>query len=193
MHRDTALAPEVWERIPPEAQASIRALQARVGAWEETGQRVHATSRQVEATVHQVRAPRQQHSRPSSRPPSRDPPQALGPRPRREPSGRRPGGQPGHEGQTRALLPVEAGDGLIAVKPARCPRGQPPWQGAAPQPQRQHVPEIPAVRPVVTEYQRQRLVCPAWGDAMRPAVPAGVPAGGFGPRVQAITALCAGA
>jgi transposase len=31
------------------------------------------------------------------------------------------------------------------------------------------------------------------GEATRAEVPAGVPAGGFGPRVQAITALCTGA
>ena len=39
---------------------------------------------------------------------------------RRGPSGRRPGGQPGHEGQTRALVPVEAVDVVIPLKPVRC-------------------------------------------------------------------------
>ncbi len=29
MHSETCLSPEVWERIPPEAQAYIRALEAR--------------------------------------------------------------------------------------------------------------------------------------------------------------------
>lgn len=31
------------------------------------------------------------------------------------------------------------------------------------------------------------------GEATRAELPAGVPSGGFGPRVQAITALCTGA
>jgi transposase len=193
MHSETPLSQEVWERIPPEAQAYIRALEARVGALEETVQRLQAAIQQVEATVQQVREQLQQNSRTSSRPPSSDPPQALGQRPRREPSGRRPGGQPGHEGQTRALLPVEEVDAVIPVKPAPCPRCQHPLQGADPQPQRHQVTEIPAVKPVVTEYQLHRLVCPACGEATRAAVPAGVPAGSFGPRVQAITALCTGA
>src|SRR4029434_9892779 len=94
---------EIWEHIPPEAQVYIRALESRVAA--------------LEATVQLLREQVQQTSRPSSRPPSSDPPQALGQRPRREPTGRRPGGQPGHAGQTRVLLPVEAVDGIIPVKP----------------------------------------------------------------------------
>ena len=171
--------PEIWERIPPEAQAYIRALESRVAA--------------LEATVQQLREQVQQTSRTSSRPPSSDPPQALGKRPRREPTGRRPGGQPGHEGQARALVPVEEVDVVVPVKPERCHHCQHLLQGEDPQPQRHQVTEIPPVKPVVTEYQLHRLVCPACGEETRAEVPAGVPTGGFGPRVQAITALCTGA
>ena len=173
------LPPEIWERIPPEAQAYIRALESRVAA--------------LEATVQQLREQVQQTSRTSSRPPSSDPPQALGQRPRREPTGRRPGGQPGHEGQARALVPVEEVDVVVPVKPERCHHCQHLLQGEDPQPQRHQVTEIPPVKPVVTEYQLHRLVCPACGEETRAEVPAGVPTGGFGPRVQAITALCTGA
>ena len=169
----------MWERLPPEAQAYIRALENRVAA--------------LEATVQQLREQVQQTSRTSSRPPSSDPPQALGKRPRREPTGRRPGGQPGHEGQARALVPVEEVDVVVPVKPERCHHCQHLLQGEDPQPQRHQVTEIPPVKPVVTEYQLHRLVCPACGEETRAEVPAGVPTGGFGPRVQAITALCTGA
>ncbi len=171
--------PEIWERIPPEAQAYIRALENRVAA--------------LEATVQQLREQVQQTSRTSSRPPSSDPPQALGKRPRREPTGRRPGGQPGHEGQARALVPVEEVDVVVPVKPERCHHCQHLLQGEDPQPQRHQVTEIPPVKPVVTEYQLHRLVCQACGEETRAEVPSGVPTGGFGPRVQAITALCTGA
>jgi transposase len=193
MHSETRLWQEVWERIPPEAQAYIRALEARVAALEEGVQGLQAAIQQLEATVHQVREQLQQTSRTSSRPPSSDPPQALGQRPHREPGGRRPGGQLGHEGQTRALLPVEAVDVVIPVKPQRCCRCQHPLPGEDPQPQRHQVTELPPVQPVVTEYQLHRLVCPACGEATRAELPAGVPVGEFGPRVQAITALCTGA
>ena len=173
------LPPEIWERIPPEAQAYIRALESRVAA--------------LEATVQQLREQVQRTSRTSSRPPSSDPPQALGQRPRREPTGRRPGGQPGHEGQARALVPVEEVDVVVPVKPERCHHCQHPLQGEDPQPQRHQVTEIPPMKPVVTEYQLHHLVCPACGEETRAEVPTGVPTGSFGPRVQAITALCTGA
>jgi transposase len=55
------------------------------------------------------------------------------------------------------------------------------------------VAEIPPVKPVITEYQLPRLICQACGAATGAALPAGVPPGEFGPRVQAITALCTGA
>ena len=121
MNSEPLLSPDIWERIPPEAQAYIRALEARVAA--------------LEAMVQQLREQRQQPSRPSSRPPSSDPPHALAQRPRREPSGRRPGGQPGHEGHARGWVPGEQGDVVVPVKPARCRRCQQPRQGEDPQPQ----------------------------------------------------------
>jgi hypothetical protein len=69
MHSEPPFSPEGWERLPPEAQAYIRALEARGGALEETGQRLQAAMPQWEATGHQVREQRQQTSRTSSRPP----------------------------------------------------------------------------------------------------------------------------
>jgi transposase len=179
MDSQLPLPPDIWEGTPPEAQAYIRALEGRVAA--------------LEATVRELREQVQQSSRTSSRPPSSDPPQALGKRPRRGPTGRRPGGQPGHEGQARGMLPVEVVDVVVSVKPEHCHHCQHLWWGEDPQPQRHQVTEIPAVQPVVTEYQLHRLVCPACGEETRAKMPVGVSTGGFGPRVQAITALCTGA
>ena len=179
MNREPLLPPDLWEGLPPEAQADIRALEARVAA--------------LEAMVQQLREQRQQTSRTSSRPPSSDPPQALAKRPRRALGARRPGGQPGHEGHARGLGPGEQVDVVVPAKPERCQRCQPPLQGEDPQPLRHHVTEIPPVKPVITEYQLHQLVGSACGAATRAEVPSGVPTGGFGPRLQAITALCTGA
>ncbi len=186
MNTERPFSQELWEQTPAAVQDYIRALEARVAALEAVVQR-------LEATVQHVTERLQQDSRTSSRPPSSDPPQATLKRPRGEPSGRRPGGQPGHEGQTRALVPVEEVDVVIPIKPVRCPRCQHPLQGEDSQPQRHQVTELPPVRPVVTEYQLQQLCCPACGAVTRADLPVGVPPGGFGPRVQAITALCTGA
>jgi transposase len=179
MNANLPFPQELWEQTPVEVQAYLRALEARVVA--------------LEASVQHLTERLQQDSRTSSRPPSSDPPQATTKRPRHEPSGRRPGGQPGHEGQARALVPATAVDVVRPVKPERCQRCQHPLHGEDPQPERHQVTEIPPVPPVVTEYQVHRLLCPACGEATRAALPAGVPMGGFGPRVQAIAALCTGA
>ena len=82
---------------------------------------------------------------------------------------------------------------VILHRPERCARCQCPLDGADGQPQRHQVTDIPAVKPRVTEYQRHRLVCTVCGAVTRAEWPAGVPRGGFGPRVQAITAWWTGA
>src|SRR5262252_8149358 len=171
--------PELWEQTPVVVREYIRALEARIAA--------------LEATVQRLLERLQQDSHNSSRPPSSDPPPALGKRPRRGPSGRKRGGQPGHPGQTRAVVPIEAVHTVVPVKPQQCPRCQHPLYGEDPRPQRHQVTELPPVQPVVTEYQLHRLRCPACGVPTRAALPVGVPTGGFGPRVQAIVALCTGA
>jgi transposase len=186
MNANCPFSQAVWDQTPAAVQDYIDALEVRVAALEQTVQR-------LEATVQHLTEHVQQTSRNSSRPPSSDPPQVSGKPSRREPSGRRPGGQPGHEGHTRALVPVEEVDVVVPVTPERCHHCRHPLWGEDPQPQRQQVTEIPLVKPVVTEYQLHRLICPVCGEATRAELPAGVPAGGFGPRLQATTALCTGA
>jgi transposase len=185
MDAQPPLPAEIWEHTPPAAQAMILTQAAALA-------QLRAEVAQLKVTVEELAQRLGRNSRNSSQPPSADPPQTP-PRPRHEPSGRRAGGQPGHAGQARTLLPVEAVDVVIPVKPVPCLHCQHPLQGADPQPQRHQVTEIPRVTPVVTEYQLHRLVCAACGEVTRAEVPVGVPRGGFGPRVQAITALCTGA
>src|SRR3954464_12103102 len=92
------LPSEIWDATPAAAQTLILTLQARV--------------RELEARLGQ-------DSSNSSRPPSADPPQAPV-RPKAPPSGRKRGGQTGHRGVFRRLLPVEQGDEIVPVLPERC-------------------------------------------------------------------------
>lgn len=179
MNTTPPFPPELWEQTPLAVREYIRTLEARVAA--------------LEATVQQLLERLQQDSHNSSRPPSSASPHAMRPRSRRVPRGRKRGGQPGHPGQTRALVPMEEVETVTPVKPPQCHRGQYPLQGDDPQPYRHQVTEVPLIRPVVTEYQLHRLLCPACGTPTRAPLPRGVPPGGFGPRVQAIVALCTGA
>src|SRR5262245_44911472 len=121
--------PEWWEQTPLAVQEYIRTLEVRVA--------------ELEATVQRLLERLQQDSHHSARPPASDPPHAMRPRPRRVPSGRKRGGQPGHQGQSRALVPIVEVDTVVPVKPRQCRRCQPPLQGEAPQPSRHQVTELP--------------------------------------------------
>src|ERR671925_1186198 len=143
MDAHTPLPPELWEHTPPAAQEMILAQAAALA-------QLRAEVAQLKATVEELAQRLGRHSRNSSQPPSADPPQMT--RSRRARGGRCPGGQPGHEGQSRALVPVEEVDVVIPVKPVQCPRCQQPLQGDDPQPQRHQVTEIPPVKPLVMEY-----------------------------------------
>ena len=59
----------------------------------------------AQAEIADLKAQLAQNSRNSSRPPSADPPCEI--RLKSEPTGRKPGGQPGHVGVTRKLLPPD--------------------------------------------------------------------------------------
>src|SRR5918992_2270269 len=161
MKTRTALPADIWEQTPPEAQAYIQVLEARVAALEDT---IAALQEQLNQT-----------SRNSSRPPSSDPPSS--PRPKRPRSKRRRGGQPGHPGQTRRLIPVEEVDEVVPLKPEQCQGCQAPLSGDDPTPFRHQVIEIPPIEPVITEYQWHQLRCPVCGETTRAPWPAGVPSG----------------
>src|SRR5215468_4609567 len=179
-----ALRHEVWAWTPPEAQAYIRALEARV---ETLTSMVHALQEQVGTLQEQLH----QTSQNASRPPSSDPPQHQ--RPHRPRGQRRRGGQPGHPGHTRTLIPVEDVDEVVVIKPEQCAHCQGPLSGDDPKPWRHQVIELPPIQPVVTEYQWHQLWCAACGEVTRAPWPAGVPSGTYGPRVQATVALYTGA
>ncbi|MGH3996651.1 MAG: DUF6444 domain-containing protein, partial [Pseudonocardiaceae bacterium] len=76
-------------------------------------------NRRLEARVGELEQRLNRSSRNSSLPPSQDPP-STPPRPRQPDSGRRRGGQPGHEGKNRPLLPLERVDQVVEHWPERC-------------------------------------------------------------------------
>ncbi len=178
-----ALPPNIWEQTPPEAQAYIRALEARLSALESMVEVLQEQNRAFQEQLNQT-------SRNSSRPPSSDPPSSQ--RPKRPRGKRRRGGQPGHPGHTRPLIPVEGVDEIVPLKPEQCRGCQAPLEGDDPAPFRHQVIEIPPIRPVVTEYQWHQLVCPDCGETTRAPWPEGVPSGTYGSRVHATVALCTG-
>src|SRR5665648_598608 len=151
-------------------------------------------NRRLEARVAELEQRLSRSSRNSSLPPSADPPSAA-PRPRRPGSGRERGAQPGHKGRSRPLLALERVDELIEHWPERCSSCARPFQEeeriAVAAPQRHQVCELPAIAVWVSEHRLHRLRCPACAAETRAKLPAGVPPGAFGPRLQAAGATLA--
>jgi transposase len=130
-------------------------------------------------------------SRNSSQPPSQDPP-GTPPRRGKDPSGRKPGGQPGHEGKGRPLLPAWAVDEFVDHWPSECGCGHVFAESelvAVGQPARHQVEELPPIHVVVTEHRCQRVCCPDCGARPRGQLPAGVGQSTFGPRFHAAIAV----
>jgi len=163
------------------------ALLLRVGELVEANRRLEARVAELEQRLNRS-------SRNSSLPPSQDPPSAP-PRPQRGGSGRGRGGQPGHEGRSRRLLPLDQVDEVFEHWPERCHAcarffGEDERLDAA-APQRQQVAELPPIAVRVSEYRLHRLRCPACSAETRAALPAQLPRGAFGPRLQAAIATLA--
>lgn len=77
----------------------------------------------------------------SSNPPSSDSPSVKRVLP--QPKGRKPGGQPGHSGHQRDLLPLERVSKVVELKPSECRRCCHWLHGKDPTPWRHQVAEIP--------------------------------------------------
>lgn len=131
------------------------------------------------------------NSQNSSTPPSQDPPGAPE-RKRPDPSGRSQGAQLGHRGKGRKLLPAEAVDRVVDHRPRRCGCGRRFEEGEEVGPPARHqITELPEIAVAVTEHRLHRRLCPGCGKATRAELPAGVPAGAFGPRLEAAVATLA--
>jgi len=165
----TGLRVEDWANTPPAVRAWVRVLEQRLARLEE---RLNQTSRN------------------SSKPPSSDPPTLS--RPARSPSGRKTGGQPGHQGHGRELKRVEQVDRIVDAKPAACGQCGSLLLGEDPQPVRHQVTELPIITPVVTEYRCHTLACLVCGAQTQARWPVDMPPGSFGPRLQATTGFLTG-
>ncbi len=151
-------------------------------------------NRRLEARVGELERRLKRSSRNSSLPPSQDPPSAP-PRPRQPGSGRKPGGQGGHEGRSRRLLSPERLEEVVDHWPVCCQACARPFAAvervdAAP-PQRHQVAELPPIAVIVSEHRLHRLACPDCGRETRAERPAEVARGAFGPRLQAAVATLA--
>jgi len=142
---------------------------------------------QLEARVETLERQLAKSSRNSSLPPSSGPPGKT-PGRGKDRSGRKRGGQPGHEGRGRDLLPACAVDEVIEHWPERCGCGHVfsvAQRRPVGEPARHQIEELPAITVRVIEHRNQRVRCPECGARARGELPHEVTGSVFGPRLSA--------
>jgi len=166
------------ERIVREQRETIRQLERR--------------SKALERRVRELEERLGLNCQNSSNPPSRDPLDAPA-RPKKKPTGRRRGAQPGHKGTQRELLPLEEVDEVVAHVPDCCETCKKPLPKAArpgdPPPLRHQVTELVEKPYTVTEHQTHGRVCcgkTTWAEVPPEHRSA------FGPRLTGLVAALTG-
>jgi transposase len=148
--------------------------------------------KQLKEIIEALQAKLSENSGNSGRPPSSDGPGARGNKQsRKRQSGKKRGGQPGHPGHRRELLPVEAVDHVVDVYPPTCAN----CEAALPKiadsdPVRHQVTDIPEPKPEVTEFRCHAVDC-ACGYRTRASIDR-VSDSAFGPRLSATIAMLTG-
>jgi transposase len=136
-----------------------------------------------------------QNSSNSHKPPSSDPP---GNRKQRRESAkekrRKRGGQKGHQGNRRELLPAEQVDRFVDHFPHECEScWRPLPEVHDPRASRYQHTEVPPIRPHTTEHRRHAVACPHCRYVTRAPYDANeIPASPFGPRLMSLIALLTG-
>jgi transposase len=173
---------DVEERLKQEVERLRRELAERERQIAEQAKRIADLERQL--------ALRQQNSTTTSKPPSSD---GLAGRQRergrRTKSRRKPGGQPGHPGHSRSLVPTERANETIDLIPEACGHCQHRLHArdTVGDPRRHQVTELPTIEAHITEYRCHRLRCRGCGRTTQALLPDEIE-GQFGPQLTALIA-----
>ncbi len=140
----------------------------------------------------------EKNSTDSSKPPSSDNPKDKNQQPKTNNDNnkkRKPGGQPGHKGSMRELIPVEEADDVLHYYPEKCENcgkalPQDKTANEVGKPFRWQVAEIEPIKPIITEHQGHTTLCEC-GCQTSASLPAEVLTSNFGPRLTSIIAYLA--
>ena len=150
----------------------------------------------LETLMKRLLEERSRNSSNSNLPPSSDGPGASSAQAgkKRDKKGRKRGGQPGHKGSHRVLVPAEQVHEPIEMFPARCDDCHEALPKTPdPDPTRHQYIELAPLLPHVTEYRRHEVYCPNCGHRTRALYDDDViPRYAFGPRVAAVATLLTG-
>jgi transposase len=146
---------------------------------------------QLEAELRQLRGGPQANSTNSSVPPSANPLNAPPP-PKKAPTGRKPGGQPGHAYHARPRLPADETKHYVPTACGHCHAALPRTVADELAPRWHQVVELPRKLAVVVEHQTHARTCPCCGSVTWATLPPAVAVAGYGPRFTALVSYLSG-
>jgi transposase len=168
-----------WRRTPKVVRREVVALMAELA---EVKARLAKAEEQLRRNSHNSSQPPSQ-DKAEQRQTSQDEPTKLK---------RKRGGQTGHAGRQRPLVPLEAVDDVVVHRPEHCAACGALLLGEDPQPRRHQITELPLVKARVTEHQLHTVTCLRCGAKNRAELPAEVAASQFGPNLVGVMALLMG-
>ena len=174
--------------MEPECQG-CRERDGRIARLEQTVAELSARVRELESRLGL-------NSSNSSIPPSANPLQAPPPV-KKKPTGRKPGGQPGHEPHLRCRLPAERlTEPVVDYLPSTCERCDHALPGEArpedPESRWHQTVEVPVDPAIVTEHRAHGRTCPGCGHLTWAKIPDDIRAHVCGPRLVAMIAYLSG-
>jgi transposase/ribosomal protein L29 len=177
-----AISPKDWAQVPESVLNLIAELVQRMERLEKEVAELRTENELLKEQLAKT-------SENSSLPPSQNP-QGFKPN-RKEPTGRKRGGQIGHQGHERKLYPLEMCQEVILHYPKQCSKcGAKVLASNSTKPYRYQMVDIPPIQPVVTEHQFYALTCTCCGkENQAPEMSEIINAGGYSPTVAAYVGL----
>jgi transposase len=175
---------EEWDKTPRSVQVVVLVL------WQEN-QILRQQVAHIQVEMGKLAERVNKNSQNSSKPPSSDT-FSKSKYPKKEASGQKKGGQPGHKGKGRKLKPLDQVNKVVVLKPTACTECGSLLLGEDAHPQRHQVSELPRIVPEIVEYQRHTVACLVCGTENQAEWPVDMPRGSFGERVQAMTGYLGG-
>ena len=149
-------------------------------------------NRQLRLTIAKLEEQLRRNSRNSSQPPSQDKAEQKPVSEEEARPARRRGGQPGHVGRGRRLVPVDAVDAVVVHRPVACQTCGALLLGYDSAPQRHQITELPRVKATITEHQAHTVICSCCGATNRGTLPPEVAASQFGPNLVSLMVVLMG-
>lgn len=144
-----------------------------------------AQLKQFEEELERLKEKLNTNSSNSSKPPSQDP---FRKKRDTKPSGKKPGGQPGHPGHSRKTYSVDELSKVIDVKPELCPHCAGKEFDQTVSVEVRQVVDLPELPPEVTQYNIHTCKCGQCKQSVRAPLPKEA-LRGFGPRLMAFVTM----